>query len=370
MFFIRPQKLIYSPVESFDREVEEQKNNGSRVVVRSTGPTIGLNPAWAVGIVMLLCLSIGSTWAVYFEQRLLFSFKSVNGFGSQWKCVNPATRQEWRTLSGQEKAEYLAAVQCLATKPSRVRNNGTLYDDFPWVHRYTSTSTHKASAFLPWHRYYIQIYENALKDDCSYTGTLPYWDWSLDWEDFSRAPIWGHDNFGSDGNLDAETSVGDGHCVIDGPFAGLTAMFYDNDYYPHCLSRGFKSGAEMKDLGNLVRPGVVEDIMREGNFEAFAQRIEHNAHRFVSGSIRGEFSKFTGPYDPVFFLHHTNLDRLWWIWQMMDPKNRLQEYNGKSNKDTLRRASLDDTLDMGGLRRNLAVADVMETTSDLFCYQY
>ncbi|KAM0316953.1 hypothetical protein ACHAO8_002756 [Botrytis cinerea] len=333
MFFIRPQKLIYSPVESFDREVEEQKNNGSRVVVRSTGPTIRLNPAWAVGIVMLLCLSIGSTWAVYFEQRLLFSFKSVNGFGSQWKCVNPATRQEWRTLSGQEKAEYLAAVQCLATKPSR-------------------------------------IYENALKDDCSYTGTLPYWDWSLDWEDFSRAPIWGHDNFGSDGNLDAEISVGNGHCVIDGPFAGLTAMFYDNDYYPHCLSRGFKSGAEMKDLGNLVRPGVVEDIMREGNFEAFAQRIEHNAHRFVSGSIRGEFSKFTGPYDPVFFLHHTNLDRLWWIWQMMDPKNRLQEYNGKSNKDTLRRASLDDTLDMGGLRRNLAVADVMETTSDLFCYQY
>lgn len=123
-----------------------------------------------------------------------------------------------------------------------------------------------------------------------------YWDWSLDWEDFSRAPIWGHDNFGNDGNLDAETSVGNGHCVIDGPFAGLTAMFYDNDYYPHCLSRGFKSGAEMKDLGNLVRPGVVEDIMREGNFEAFAQRIEHNAHRFVSGSIRGEFSKFTGPY--------------------------------------------------------------------------
>ncbi|KAJ8062942.1 hypothetical protein OCU04_008189 [Sclerotinia nivalis] len=138
----------------------------------------------------------------------------------------------------------------------------------------------------------------------------------------------------------------------------------------NCLSRGFRSGAEMKELGKLVQPEVVKNIMSEDNFETFAHRIEHNAHRFVSQSIRGELSKFTGPYDPVFFLHHTNLDRLWWSWQMMDPKHRVQAYDGKSNRDTLRRASLEDTLDMGGLRRNLPVGEVMEITSGVFCYRY
>ncbi|KAF7861798.1 hypothetical protein EAF04_007681 [Stromatinia cepivora] len=370
IFFSRPPKLVYSSVKSFDCQAEEEKLDGNPTVIRRTGTTIRLNLWWAISFAFLLCLSIGSTWAVFFSARSFLSSKSTNDFGPQWQCANPSTRQEWRTLSDAEKTEYIAAVQCLTTKPSKVRNNGTLYDDFPWVHKSTSTSTHQSSPFLPWHRYYIQIYENALQDDCSYTGTLPYWDWSLDWEDFTRAPIWGPHNFGSNGNLDVEVSVGEGHCVTDGPFAGITAMFYDNEYHPHCLSRGFRSGTKMKELGKLVQPEVVKNIMSEDNFETFAHRMEHNAHRFVSQSIRGEFSKFTGPYDPVFFLHHTNLDRLWWSWQMMDPKHRVQAYDGKSNKDALRRASLEDTLDMGGLRRNLPIAEVMETTSGIFCYRY
>jgi hypothetical protein len=50
-------------------------------------------------------------------------------------CQDPAIRREWRSLSKAEKNNYVDAVQCLANKPSRLRSNGTLYDDFPWVHR-------------------------------------------------------------------------------------------------------------------------------------------------------------------------------------------------------------------------------------------
>ncbi|KAF4638022.1 hypothetical protein G7Y89_g45 [Cudoniella acicularis] len=286
-----------------------------------------------------------------------------------WQCAQPAVRREWRSLAPADKSQYIEAVQCLESKPSRVRNNGTLYDDFPWVHKSTSINTHGASSFLPWHRYFIHIYEKALIDDCAYTGTLPYWDWSLDWQDFTKAPVWGEDAFGSDGQLDGEPSVGDGHCVIDGPFAGLQAMFYDDEYYPHCFSRGFQSGSIKETLGKLVQPEVIARIMEEERFESFALQLEHNAHHFMSESVRGEFSKFTGPYDPVFFLHHTNLDRLWWQWQMKKPETNLQAYNGKANKNEIRAASLGDDLDLGGLRRNIFVSEVMDTTSGLFCYR-
>jgi len=34
------------------------------------------------------------------------------------------------------------------------------------------------------------------------------------------------------------------------------------------------------------------------------------------------------PGDPIFFLHHAWLDRLWWTWQSQDPANRLNEIGG------------------------------------------
>jgi tyrosinase len=31
---------------------------------------------------------------------------------------------------------------------------------------------------------------------------------------------------------------------------------------------------------------------------------------------------FFSPNEPVFFLHHGNIDRVYWIWQMLDFPNR------------------------------------------------
>ncbi|CAG8953429.1 hypothetical protein HYFRA_00010178 [Hymenoscyphus fraxineus] len=38
---------------------------------------------------------------------------------------------------------------------------------------------HLSGTFLPWHRYYIHIYSEGLRDQCNYTGPIPYWDWPL-----------------------------------------------------------------------------------------------------------------------------------------------------------------------------------------------
>ena len=80
-----------------------------------------------------------------------------------------------------------------------------------------------------------------------------YWDWSLDWNNFVDAPVWDNEHgFGGDGDVTGDITVGEGRCVAEGPFAGLEAMFYDDEYHPHCLSRGFLKGAALKDKCRLI----------------------------------------------------------------------------------------------------------------------
>ena len=52
----------------------------------------------------------------------------------QTTCGPLTVRREWRMLSEEEKIQYLDAILCLRTHPSRLGMNHSLYDDFPWVH--------------------------------------------------------------------------------------------------------------------------------------------------------------------------------------------------------------------------------------------
>ncbi|KAM0152184.1 hypothetical protein ACHAPG_007841 [Botrytis cinerea] len=45
-------------------------------------------------------------------------------------CKNPSLRQEWRTLSIPKRQDYISAVQCLQSRPSRLGLNHTLHDEF------------------------------------------------------------------------------------------------------------------------------------------------------------------------------------------------------------------------------------------------
>lgn len=50
------------------------------------------------------------------------------------KCTTPSIRRSWTTLSDGEKLEYINAVNCLATRPSYINSNSTVYDDFSYMH--------------------------------------------------------------------------------------------------------------------------------------------------------------------------------------------------------------------------------------------
>lgn len=83
--------------------------------------------------------------------------------------------------------------------------------------------------------------------------------------------------------------------------------------------------------------------------------------------MRLSLTRFT---DPVFFLHHTQLDRMWWRWQQMNPRKRSREYTGIAETNSTNVASLQDFLPMGSLAATIQVSDIMSTSSDLLCYSY
>jgi tyrosinase len=102
------------------------------------------------------------------------------------------------------------------------------------------------------------------------------------------------------------------------------------------------------------------------------ERNPHNGgHRAVGGEMTNPISS---PGDPLFYLHHTFLDRVWWRWQALDKENRVKDIAGyTSNPEPPTGyvdAKLDTVLNMYGVTPNATVADVMDIGGDLLCHEY
>ncbi len=143
--------------------------------------------------------------------------------------------------------------------------------------------------------------------------------------------------------------------------------------------------------GSLIRPAAVERVLNVSSYAAFLLKIEDGPHSAIPISVKGDLSKFTAPNgeesiqtliltyslgnliratDPLFFLHHAQVDRLWWLWQHKGPRNRLYEYNGRSRDDSDAEAALTDQLEMHRLAPDVPVSEVMDTKAGPFCYGY
>lgn len=72
-------------------------------------------------------------------------------------------------------------------------------------------------------------------------------------------------------------------------------MFYDNEIQPHCISRGFPKDEELSEIGQLISPEIIDKLSAEDHYEDFALDLEKRAHRFLTRSVRGDLSRFTGP---------------------------------------------------------------------------
>lgn len=196
------------------------------------------------------------------------------------------------------------------------------------------------------------------------------------------SPIWDADSgFGGDGKIGGQIIYDHGRCVEDGPFASLQPRFHERKYNPHCLSRGFRKGKKSGKVfpAGELRPERISEILFQSSYDDMCQGIEMGPHNFVPFSIRGDFFSFSSPYgkhlfsfdespsradhvtDPLFFLHHAQIDPLWWTWQQRG-SDRVFKYGENG--------SLNDNLNMHGLNTNRQVKEVMSAESEVMCYRY
>jgi len=226
-------------------------------------------------------------------------------------------RKEWRTLSRQEKVDFLAAMNQVMV---RAEGRPAFYDTLVNTHMTYNNYIHGNPMFFPWHRYFLYTLEQELQRASGKPITIPYWSWGYDSQAPELAPVWGNDEltFGVNGG-------GGEECVTTGAFANRRGI-YPND---HCLQREWSDGDKIGALTPL--DGLNGIIARSGNYDQIRKGIEFTPHGTVHVNIGGDMAYMHSPNDPIFFLHHSNVDKIWNDWQKAHP-NLANTYGGDQSE--------------------------------------
>ncbi|UKZ80146.1 hypothetical protein TrVFT333_007903 [Trichoderma virens FT-333] len=266
-------------------------------------------------------------------------------------------RKDWKFLTSAERTAYITAVKCLMNKPSTADPSfapgaRTRYDDFVAIHINQTLSIHGTGNFLTWHRYYTWAYENALRQECGYEGSQPYWNW-FDGSDFANSPVFDGSatSMGGDGAFVAHNgavsgfnnifipSGSGGGCIQNGPFVNTTVNLGPVSpgmdgmtpsptgplgYNPRCLKRDFSkypvdTWMSLTNLLNITVGSASTSIFKfqnelQGRFSDGFLGMHAAGHYTMGGDASDLFSS---PNDPIFFLHHSMLDHIYWIWQAL-----------------------------------------------------
>ncbi|KAK3390616.1 amino acid transporter [Podospora didyma] len=231
-------------------------------------------------------------------------------------------RKPWQTLTDPQRDDYIRASLCLAEMPARhgIEGAKTLWDELHYAHIAQSAFIHFVGGFLPWHRYFLVAHETLLRGDCGYQGPMPYWDQTNDVSNLRGAAVFDPiSGFGGDG-------VGPDLCIGDGPFVNLTLRFNEDLAFdePYCLVRNMS-----ECLFQGAAPSFVNDCLGAETYVDAWACLEKSPHISGHWGVGGTMSNtLLSPGDPIFFLHHGWLDRLWWEWQSKDLATRLTEVDG------------------------------------------
>lgn len=188
--------------------------------------------------------------------------------------------------------EALAAMYLLpASDPNSFAKHATFHGGPP-----TSYCRHGAPGFFTWHRAELKAFEDALRAIGCHV-MWPFWDWS------------------------------------SGPSTGIPEACRHPSYVnrsgatvPNPLYSGPRFGGGMTNRSATIDTTSFDDLatqvqaaMSEPSFSSF-QNLINGPHGSVHGRMGGDMCCVpTASYDPIFFLHHANVDRIWARWQLLHP---------------------------------------------------
>ena len=187
------------------------------------------------------------------------------------------------------------------------------------MQRFWSQCQHGSWYFLPWHRGFVLAFEANVRDAVVKLGgpadwALPYWNYfkpnqfqlprafgSPDWPDGrGNNPLFVQQRYGpnNDGNVYVPVSMVNLNAMNDPDFTGVASGG----------SPGFGGVDTGFEHGGQVHGG-----------------IETQPHDWVHGLVGGSDPQSqlpglmsdpdTAGLDPIFWLHHANIDRLWAVWR-------------------------------------------------------
>ncbi|MFD6279953.1 tyrosinase family protein [Streptomyces sp. NPDC060209] len=208
-------------------------------------------------------------------------------------------------------------------------------------------AAHRGPVFLPWHRLMLLSLEGHIRRVLGAPDfALPYWDWSADGDQGSpvNAPIWGDSYMGGQGTPVPDGPFGfypddpnrftvrietgpDGKAVqsMGGSGRGLTRKFAQKEPegWPQLPdSVDVKATLDFTPPGPIVRPEDRYDVLDysiasdgfRGRLEGWLPPGRPWMHNQVHQWVGGDMEPMSSPNDPVFFLHHCNVDRIWESW--------------------------------------------------------
>ena len=204
------------------------------------------------------------------------------------------------------------------------------WDRFVAWHHAAMSFAHAGPLFLPWHRLLLrtleQLYQQVLNDQ---TFGLPYWDWAADGE-LSRpqqlnSPVW------DDGCMGRASTAPGPFTQTAFPIRLAVNAFnrLAQTNRPLQRSRGVGvSSIPNPDLPTKASTSAAVDaspaLVYDGppwnrSSDGFRCCVEgwnppNDLHNLVHIWVGGDMLPSSSPNDPVFFLNHCNVDRLWEAW--------------------------------------------------------
>ncbi len=222
------------------------------------------------------------SWVYWANMHGYFGDNAVNGTVAKWRACN--------NLSGPEFDEAFAGVEN-TSPPDDVAK--TVWDQ----------CQHRTDYFFAWHRLFLYYFERVLQESAADASLrLPYWDYTdpnqLAMPAEFRAPT----------------------------YVNAAGQTVDNPLYEKRREAGWETNSITLDANDtdidlaLDNPNFLTTNDASGEqAPGYQSTIEAAPHGYVHCAVMGCRATVMGavPYssnDPIFWIHHCNIDRMWECW--------------------------------------------------------